>query len=88
MCKILFSLKINDVLYTYVMGVTERFNNLNISSKDFRFCVELPIKAIKKNYKMTSISSYERSRIAGKKKVNAIKDGFLILISMIGLFFY
>ena len=32
-------------------------------------------------------SSKERSRIAGKKKVNAIKDGTLILISMFKLFF-
>ena len=60
---------------------------LKLKSNDFRFCVELPIKAIKKNYRITSISSYERSRIAGRKKVNAIRDGFLILTSMIKLFF-
>ena len=60
MCKILFSLKINDVLYTYVMGVTERFNNLDISSKDFRFCVEVPIKMQKNNYLYSSVPSYEK----------------------------
>ena len=32
--------------------------------------------------------SHEKSRIAGKKKVNAFKDGFLILKEMISLFFY
>ena len=41
----------------------------------------------KKNYGYTSISSYERSRISGEKKVNAIKDGLLILLAMIILFF-
>ena len=85
--KIFFSLPISDILYTYVLCDTKKTKRLNLKSFDFRFCVELPIKAIKKNYRMTSISSYERPRIAGKKKVNAIRDGFLILISMIKLFF-
>ena len=33
------------------------------------------------------IASYERSRIAGKKKVNALKDGFLILIGILSFIF-
>jgi len=37
--------------------------------------------------KLGSTNSYERKRIAGKKKVNAFKDGFLILKYMIGLYF-
>ncbi len=87
LCKILFSLKINDILYTYIMGTTHHFNNLNISSKDFRFCVELPIKMKKKNYSYTSIPSFEKKRIAGVKKVNNFKDGSLILYKIIELFF-
>ena len=39
------------------------------------------------NLKYKDIPSYERVRIDGFKKVNAIKDGFLILISIISLFF-
>ena len=57
-------------------------NDLNLKSKDFCFCVELPIKAKKKQFSLISISSNERMRIAGKKKVNAFKDGFKILIAM------
>tara|TARA_B100000131_G_C17875389_1_gene516009 strand:- start:46 stop:711 length:666 start_codon:yes stop_codon:yes gene_type:complete len=87
-CKILFSLKINDVLYTYVMGVTEKFNSLNISSKDFRFCVEFPIKMQKNKYSYSSVPSYEKKRIAGIKKVNNFKDGFLILCEIIKLIFF
>ena len=37
--------------------------------------------------KIASINSFERERIAGKKKVSAFKDGFLILKEMIKLFF-
>jgi len=85
--KIFFFLPISDILYTFVLCHTKKTKKLKLKSFDFRFCVELPIKAIKKGYKIISISSYERSRIAGVKKVNAIKDGFLILIAMIKLFF-
>ena len=46
--NILFKLKITDILYTYVVGFTDVFKDLDIQSKDFGFCVELPIKAQKK----------------------------------------
>jgi hypothetical protein len=35
---------------------------------------------------MISASSYERKRIAGKKKVSPFIDGFRILLGMISLF--
>jgi len=85
--NILFSLKITDILYTYLMGNTDSFKKLDIKSNDFRFCVELPIKMKIFNMSYKCIPSYEFERIAGKKKVNAFKDGFLILIEMFKLFF-
>ena len=86
--KILFKLNISDILYTFVIGKTKNVRSLNIKKKDFRFCVELPIKAKFHNLKIASIGSYERKRIAGKKKVNEFKDGFLILIEILRLFFF
>ena len=88
MCKILFGLNISDVLFTYVMGKTSSFKDLNLLNNDFRFCIELPVKAKLKKYNMTSLPSFERSRISGKKKVNEFKDGFLILISILKLFIF
>mgnify|MGYP001120513177 CR=1 FL=1 len=85
--RIFFGLKITDILYTFVMGSTQAFKNLNIQNKDFTFCVELPIKANKQKILISTSKSNERARIGGKKKVNALKDGFLILISMVKLFF-
>ena len=79
---VFFSLPISDILYTYVLGKTKKVNDLNLQSKDFCFCVELPIKAKKNKYLLTSIPSNERMRIAGKKKVNAFKDGLKILLAM------
>ena len=81
----LFNLNISDVLFTYVMGSTKAYKSLKIKSKDFSFCVELPIKAKLKKYKLATLPTHERARIAGKKKVNEFKDGFLILISILRL---
>jgi len=86
--NILFSLKISDILYTYLMGQTESFKKLNIKSNDFRFCVELPIKMQIQNMNYECIPSYELKRLAGIKKVNAFKDGSLILLEMIRLFIF
>ena len=85
--NIFFDLNISDILFTYILGKTSSFKKLNLKNYDFRICVELPIKAKRMNYDYISLPSYERSRIGGKKKVNAIKDGLLILFEMIRLFF-
>ena len=85
--KIFFRLNISDILYTFLIGSTNKAKKLNLSEKDFSFCVELPIKAKKKQMKLGCVNAFERKRIAGKKKVNAFKDGFLILLHMIKLFF-
>ena len=83
LCNFLFKLKITDVLFTYVMGKSKEYKSLNLKSDDFSFCIELPIKAKFKSFKLLSLASHERSRIAGIKKVNEFKDGFLILISIL-----
>jgi glycosyltransferase involved in cell wall biosynthesis len=85
--KILFSLPISDILYTYVLGKTQKTNQLNLLYKDFCLCVELPIKAFKNNMSIISSPANERKRFGGKKKVNAFKDGLKILISMLLLRF-
>ena len=74
----LFNLKISDILFTYILGKTSSFKNLKLKNFDFRICVEIPIKAKFQNMNYTCLQSYERSRIGGKKKVNVLKDGFLI----------
>ena len=85
--KVFFRLEITDILYTFVMARTSCARKLGLTAKDFSFCVELPIKAKRAGYKMCTSKSFERSRIAGAKKVNAFTDGLKILFSMIKLFF-
>jgi len=86
--NLFFSLSISDILYTYVMGNTKLAQSLNLKEKKFSLCVELPIKAKRSGFRLISFPCHERQRIAGKKKVNAFKDGFLILVTMIKLFFF
>ena len=87
-CNLLFRLNISDVLFTYVMGKTLAFKSLNLKRKDFRICIELPVLAKFKKYKFISKPSYERSRLSGRKKVNELKDGFLILLCILELFIF
>ena len=82
----LFNLKISDILFTYILGKTSSFKNLKLKNFDFRICVEIPIKAKLQNMNYTCVPSYERSRIGGKKKVNVLKDGFLILTEIVKYF--
>jgi len=82
----LFKLKISDILYTYILGKTSSFQKLDLKNYDFRICVEIPIKAKILNMEYFCTPSYERERIGGKKKVNAIKDGLLILSEIVKYF--
>ena len=87
---------IDDVLYTgrtiraameeiFSLGRPDKLELAVLIDRGHR---ELPIKAKKEGLSLISTNSYERKRIGGIKKVNAFKDGFLILIQMIKLFFY
>ena len=84
--NLLFALKITDILYTYILGKTSSLKKLNLQNSDFRICVELPIKSKLFKLKYICLPSYERKRIGGKKKVNALKDGLLILIEIVKYF--
>ena len=85
--RIFFNIKLSDILYTFVICNTEKTRLLNLLTKDFGFCVELPIKIERQKYTYTDLASHERKRISGKKNVNEFLDGLKILIKMIKFFF-
>ena len=85
--NLLFNLNLSDILYTFIIGKTSSAKMLELKYHDFRICVEIPIKAKIRKLLSTSTPSKERKRIGGKKKVNALKDGFLILMAIFELFF-
>ena len=69
-----------------LLEIQKKIKKLRLKSKDFVLCVELPILSKRKSLKIGTSKSNERARLGGKKKVNALKDGYLILIGMIKLF--
>jgi len=85
--NIFFSLRLSDILYTFLLGKTKSFKELNLKSNDFCLCVEMPIKAKRKKMNFVDTPSHERKRIAGQKKVNEFRDGLKILFYMIKSFF-
>ena len=82
--KIFFSLPLTDILYTFVLGKTEKVKKLSLKEDDFRFCVQLPIKAIKNNYLISSITAHEKKRIAGKKK-SECDQGWFFNINLLNI---
>ena len=52
----LFKLKISDILFTYILGNTKKFKELKLINKDFRLCVEIPIKIKKKKFSYKCIT--------------------------------
>jgi glycosyltransferase involved in cell wall biosynthesis len=86
-CKVFLSIKLTDVLYTFVLSKTNSIKQLNLKQNDFKLCIELPYKATINKFIISSISSYERKRFMGKKKVNEFRDGFKILTYIIKIFF-
>ena len=85
-CRNFLNIRLTDVLYTYVLCNTKKFNSIKFKNSDFRLCVELPHNVSKKSFKYTEISMFERRRLAGEKKVNEFKDGFLISMEIIRCF--
>jgi len=81
--KYILGIKLTDILFTYVLCDVKKFNLLDFQSNDFRLCIELPVKVKKNKFTYSEVPMFERKRFAGKKKVNVIKDGFLILIEII-----
>ena len=82
-CNKILKIKLTDVLFTYVLCNVEKFNKLKLKNHDFKLCIELPVKVKQNNFSYSELPIFERKRYGGKKKVNALKDGFLILIEII-----
>tara|TARA_B110001452_G_scaffold132307_1_gene109949 strand:+ start:833 stop:1507 length:675 start_codon:yes stop_codon:yes gene_type:complete len=81
-------IRLTDILYTYVLCNVKKFNSINFKNTDFRLCIELPVQVKENKFSYSEIPMFERKRFAGKKKVNVIKDGFLILTEILKSFKY
>ena len=80
--NILFRINSTDVLFLYVIGKRDDFISLNLKAGDFGICTEILLKCYI-NFNCTEVLSIERKRKFGESKVNAIFDGFKILMNII-----
>lgn len=85
--NIFFSLKISDLLFTYIVAETEVLRKMELNSDNYNLCVEIPIKAKSMKLKYDCFPCIERKRFADKKKVKAFKVGFEILWYLTKSFF-
>jgi hypothetical protein len=83
MLNFFYTTDISDALYSFVAGKTIKFKKLGLKTNDFTIAIEIPLKIINSKLKYSIISTIEKKRIGGEKKVNYFKDGFLILIYFI-----
>ena len=84
--KFFFNIQINDILHTFFICKSKKFNKIAFKHMNFGFCAELPILISKYNIKHTQCDTIERKRIAGQIKVRSFVDGYKILLSMIKIF--
>ena len=79
----IFKLNISDSLFFYPMIKKDHYKKLELTYDDFTMCVELPIRYHQAGFNYYDLLSPERERFAGKSKVNALKDGFKMLLGII-----
>lgn len=79
--NIFFKINSTDVLFLYVIGKREDFLSLKLKTKDFGICTEILLKCYI-NFNCAEVLSLERKRKFGESKVNAIFDGFKILMNI------
>ena len=79
----IYKVGISDSLYFFLAVKKEIFETLKLKSPDSGYAIELPIKAYKAGFKIAEIPSFERKRIGGKAKVNALTNGLQILLTLL-----
>lgn len=68
-----------DSLYFFTAITRKGLKKLHLSSPGFELCIETLIRAHRASLVFGEVPAIERPRLAGKTKVNALRDGFKIL---------
>ena len=76
--RFIHGLKITDILYMFPAFKKEIFDKVSLQFSDFRFGIELPVKAHKAGFKFGEVACVERKRMTGETKVKDLADGYKI----------
>ena len=81
--NLIYGAKYTDLCYGYrsfAKGVLER---LHIREMGFGIETEISIKAVKKGLKVLEVPSYEKKRASGEAKLMTLRDGWIILKTIV-----
>ena len=79
----LYGVELTDALFFYMAIRRDVVRSITVTAPGFEYIVEFLIKAQRSGFKFAEIPSLEKSRTAGKSKVNAFRDGLRMLWIMI-----
>jgi glycosyltransferase involved in cell wall biosynthesis len=83
--NLIHSTNVTDSLYVFTAITARDLKKLRLTSPGFEFCTELLIRAHHAGLKFAEIPVVERSRFAGRSKVNAFYHGWKILKTILYL---
>jgi len=83
LCNKCYGVGVSDSLYFFLSAKKKVFDTLKLRSHNSGYCIELLIKAHRAGFRITEIPSFERKRMGGKAKVNAFRNGFQILLTLL-----
>ena len=79
----LYGVELSDALFFYMAIRRDVVQSITVTAPGFEYIVEFLIKAQRSGFKFAEIPSLEKSRTAGKSKVNAFRDGLRMLWTMV-----
>ena len=83
--RLVHGVKISDALFLYCLAKRKVFDEISMVSGGFDWCIEFPIRVHNSGFKYREIPSFERKRVAGESKVNALTDGLEIALTLFKL---
>jgi glycosyltransferase involved in cell wall biosynthesis len=73
-----------DLCYGYRSMTDDAIRRLHLQSDGFGIETEINIKAMKAGLKIIEVPSYEKRRQAGQGKLRSLRDGYIILKTILG----
>jgi glycosyltransferase involved in cell wall biosynthesis len=77
--NVLYGAKYTDLCYGYRSFAKSVPKRLSLEERGFGIEAEISIKAVKKGFKVLEVPSYEKKREAGVAKLLTLRDGWVIL---------
>jgi glycosyltransferase involved in cell wall biosynthesis len=82
--KVLYGAKYTDATYGYKAFWVKAFKDIKLRTNGFETDAEIDIKAKKAGLRVTEVPCHEEKRFRGEAKLHSLRDGWRILITILG----